>query len=49
MEKIKISIQEYRQLLKVSYCCETYLESKLPSTEKRLKEYINELKNIKDI
>ena len=49
MEKIEISIEEYRRLLKIRFCSETYLEIKLPSTEKRLREYLNEFNNIENI
>ena len=49
MEKIEINIEEYRRLLKIRFCSETYLDMKLPSTKKRLRGYISELKEINNI
>ena len=49
MEKIQITTKEYNKLLQIAYACEFYLNERLPSTEKRLKEYINEFNNIENI
>lgn len=46
MEKIQVTTKEYTKLLKIAYACEFYLDEGLPSTKKRLKEYINELTEI---
>ena len=45
MTTIKITLQEYNQLLKIAYASEFFLKSGLPSTKKRLTEYINEFNN----
>lgn len=49
MTKIQINTKEYTKLLQISHACEFYLSEGLPSTKKRLKGYINELKEINNI
>ena len=49
MNKIQIAAKEYTKLLQIAYACEFYLDEGLESTEKRLKEYINEFNNIENI
>lgn len=49
MTKIQVNTKEYTKLLQIAYACEFYLNEKIPSTEKRLKGYINELKEINNI
>jgi hypothetical protein len=43
METIKITIKEYNQLLKITYCAESFLSTNNDFTKNRLIEYINEL------
>lgn len=45
MANVRITIEEYNQLLKIAYCTETYLDTSDELTKKRLKEYIKEFKN----
>ena len=45
MKTIKLTAKEYANLLKIAYATEFYLESGLPTTKKRLLEYLKEFKN----
>ena len=45
MTTIKLSSKEYSNLLKIAYASEFYLESGLPTTKKRLLEYLKEFNN----
>lgn len=49
MAKIQVTTKEYVKLLQIAHACEFYIDEKIPSTEKRLKGYINELKEINNI
>jgi hypothetical protein len=46
MDTIKITLQEYNQLLKIAYCSESYLDTNNELTKNRLTEYINELNKL---
>ena len=45
MTTIKLTVKEYENLLKIAYASESYLESGLPTTKKRLLEYLKEFNN----
>ena len=45
MTTIKLTSKEYSSLLKIAYATESYLESGLPATKKRLLEYLKEFRN----
>ena len=45
MTTIKLTAKEYSNLLNIVYASEFYLESGLPTTKKRLLEYLKEFKN----
>lgn len=45
MTTIKLTAKEYSNLLKIAYASDYYLEAGLPSTKKRLIEYLKEFNN----